>query len=694
MLRQLVNHRSKRCASRQLLRRLQSSVSKTTTEQEHVVVRDMPRRALSSFQLTEFDAMKGLMDTLQVALVSPRQHFSPAPPMRTQHEQQQQRYPTVIPYIALPHQDNVVNNVAAKATIVVDQEEERSDALLETQSLEQEVTTSDDQTIVHHQKRQEDRQKIMNNIQNSMNANDVMDAYEGIETASNNGVEFSQKFLYNSFRFMLTRNPIYAYDILCKYREQYTVDVDMNERLCLSVATLMSSHAPSLKTKQAISQLRRECQQLPREEQERVLPILLESMVTTSLSSVRAQSNLLYSYLCRNDFEMSPEFLERLLAQSKYWCDNDLPYHHVLQRLADTEVTPKNPTAVVTTLANFYPFTDTDQTLEALQAIHLIVHRDNTALRVDMGTLEQILAAAARKGKYELGLLAWDLAETLGYEPTESLFESMIQAFCMSYRQDHRVFSCLAEMEDYGFVPSRALLRSISRSLRFSIKRVDNAYRFITTRVSGCRPSLNSLNAIMSACAENGDVDRTFSVLFDDFKRNNIDLNEESFSFAMEALAVSSRTDDIADEKVSRLEAAEELLNMMEARDIKINHNVFHEYVRVLLNYGQLEMATAATLDAYETKGFEVENKTIVLLVNAHGGDDGNYEKARELAGRTTEPFDFLATRIDRWERGEEQDDAMDEEVFNHSAARDTAKKPSEEELVEGAASWRTAANR
>ena len=86
--------------------------------------------------------------------------------------------------------------------------------------------------------------------------------------------------------------------------------------------------------------------------------------------------------------------------------------------------------------------------------------------RVDIGTLEQITAAGARKASPELNLMVWDLVEMLGYQPTEAMYENTIQAFCMAYRQDHSVFAVLAEMQSNGYEPSRALIRSISRSLR------------------------------------------------------------------------------------------------------------------------------------------------------------------------------------------------------------------------------------
>ena len=87
--------------------------------------------------------------------------------------------------------------------------------------------------------------------------------------------------------------------------------------------------------------------------------------------------------------------------------------------------------------------------------------------KVDIGTLEHIMAAAARRGSFELNILVWDLVDMLGYEPTVSMYENTLQGFVMGVRQDHNVFAVLGEMEERGFVPTRALIRSLSRSIRY-----------------------------------------------------------------------------------------------------------------------------------------------------------------------------------------------------------------------------------
>ena len=134
-----------------------------------------------------------------------------------------------------------------------------------------------------------------------------------------------------------------------------------------------------------------------------LLPILLKSMVSTAVGSVCEQSLGLYKYLREDVFALSPDLLESLLAKSQYW-STDWSYHRVLQQLSDSQVPPKNAGALMNALSNFFPFADGDKTLLAVTAVHDIVRRGNTHVRVDRGTLEQILAEASREGNYAL---AW-----------------------------------------------------------------------------------------------------------------------------------------------------------------------------------------------------------------------------------------------------------------------------------------------
>ena len=652
MFRKLSIHHSKQ--PRLLLRKQLSSLA--TIPECVAVTRRIPRRALSSVHLEPFDAMKALLDTLHMATLSSCTLLHSSTNEFRRFDQNT---------LSLPMFRNVSpdHNSQVAVRFVLDQNTLFESPKETLQIAEVAHTIASEKIYVRLSARAKGvykwKKKVpfsppshetTEKLQLLMNEGDATAAMILVKNASRKGIQFPKKSLYNCFRFMLTRNPVYAHGILCYYQKQCGADDLMYERLCRSIANLMTSHETSTKTRVCVVQVRQECEKMPKETQQVLLPILLESMVTTAVGSVREQSLGLYKYLCENEFVLSPDLLESLLAKSRYW-STDLPYQRVLQQLSDSQVPPKNAGALTNALSNFFPFTDGDKTLMAVTAVHDIVRRGNTHVRVDRGTLEQILAGASREGNYELGLLTWDLSESLGYAPTESLFESMIQAFSMAYKQDHRVFSCLAGMEDYGYIPSRALLRSVSRSLRYSINRIDNAYRYISQGIHGCRPTLCSLNVIMSACAECGDIDRTLSVLFDDFRRYGIEPNSDSFSFAMEALAVNARSQESDVDNVSLLAAAEDLLNMMSQQSIDVDRHVFREYIRVLINAGALELATASTFDAIRAERFEVDNKTVVILINSLCCVSHRFDVARELASLASEPLPFLFRKIDRWEK-------------------------------------------
>lgn len=615
-----------------------------------------------SSQRNEFGAMKALMDTLQVAVVVPYEHLCPLR-IERRHQQQQPHHPAVGQPSTLVRcsDDFPSNNEDPEPSCVIVHQEELEEAPIETRpsvkppAVARDITdVNDAEAMLPVEQEQHITQAprgvsnlIILDIQNFMNRNDPDAAYEAIMKALKHGIVLSKPRLYNCFRFMLTRNPVLAHDLLMLYDDKYSADIDMYERLCRSVARLKSHHALPSRTKDCVALLRRTCRDMPREAQQRLLPILLESVMTTEVASVRMQGFNLTEYILSLDFQLEPDLLERLLSMTRSHNINELPYHLLVQKLADWKTSLNDQAAVPCALTSFFPFTDHERTFVAVQATLDMALRGNTNVKVDMGTLEMIMASAARFGKHELGLLTWDLSECLGYKPTESLFESMIQAFSMAYRQDHRAFACLAEMEQHGYVPSRALLRSISRSLKFSTRRVDNAYRILTSRISGCRPTIYSLNVIMSACAEIGDVDRTFSVLYDDFKTYDIEPNEDSFSFALEALAVSKRS---GEQDLNHLATADKLLDLMEEKELQINHHVFHQYIRVALNSGNVDIATASTLDAINTKGFEVSDRTIVLLVYIHGAR-GDFDMARKFTELTKDTCTYLHTKIDGWER-------------------------------------------
>lgn len=130
-----------------------------------------------------------------------------------------------------------------------------------------------------------------------------------------------------------------------------------------------------------------------------------------------------------------------------------------------------HPSLVLKILHNQYPFTDLTATNSILRSIQTLYKESiaaghNLDYRVDFGTLEHATFAAARKGSTKMVLLLWDLVELFKYSPSVAMYENAIQCFVMANRQDHNAFSVLADMENNGFTPSRAIISSMNRSIR------------------------------------------------------------------------------------------------------------------------------------------------------------------------------------------------------------------------------------
>jgi hypothetical protein len=86
--------------------------------------------------------------------------------------------------------------------------------------------------------------------------------------------------------------------------------------------------------------------------------------------------------------------------------------------------------------------------------------------RLALGILEELASTAAQMRRTDVILMVWDALDAFGYRPNEGMYESAIQAFVSSKYQDQNAFAVLAEMETEGYVPSRALIRTVSHFIR------------------------------------------------------------------------------------------------------------------------------------------------------------------------------------------------------------------------------------
>lgn len=200
----------------------------------------------------------------------------------------------------------------------------------------------------------------------------------------------------------------------------------------------------------------------------------------------------------------------------------------------------------------------------------------------------------------------------------------------------------------------------------FSARRVDNAHRLLTSQeTEGTRISVSSLNVIMSACAELGDVDRAFAT-WDDFNTYNIEPNADTYSFLLEALAVNmsplEKQDDahrMQDDAPGRLDAASAILSLMEGNGVKKCQHCIGNYVQLLCNVGRLDAATEFLLDSVEKK--ELVGNRILCIVAKNNAKAGNFDIARLLASKTTEHFGYLDHRINEIEKERSGDHGADE---------------------------------
>jgi len=172
--------------------------------------------------------------------------------------------------------------------------------------------------------------------------------------------------------------------------------------------------------------------------------------------------------------------------------------------------------------------------------------------------------------------------------------------------------------------------------------------------MEGTKITLSSLNVLLSAAAELGDVDRTFAT-FDDFDLHEIEPNSDSYSFLLESLTMSVNPQFKKDgekrkaDAPGRIDAASAILSLMEEKGIPMCHHCTEQYVLLMHYVGRLDAATEFLLDSLE-RGDPVNNR-IIINMSKNNAAAGNIEVARLLATMTSENFDHLNHRIDEIEK-------------------------------------------
>lgn len=318
------------------------------------------------------------------------------------------------------------------------------------------------------------RNTLHGNLVCAIRDSDVEKASHFFLECTKHKIPIEDKHLLGLFNNAINKqDPITALRALQCYRE-VTDDPATHElmyaRLCEAVGLVPWSIARSGLFVKMVLDLQQDLTGLDEKSRRRCFPVLLVSLIQQPIARIGRMAKGLYQFMEQNDYPLTAHKMSHILSVSKYKRQNDLSFPSMLARLVNTGFRPYPPVAVHV-LENLFPYTNVDETIVAMKAIIKLqsswkIGDMHPNYRVDLGTLEHIMAAAARKGSFDLNLMVWDLMDLLGYEPTECMYECTIQGFVMGFRQDHNMFAVLGEMEEQGYTPSRALIRSLSRSLR------------------------------------------------------------------------------------------------------------------------------------------------------------------------------------------------------------------------------------
>jgi pentatricopeptide repeat protein len=484
---------------------------------------------------------------------------------------------------------------------------------------------------------------------------------------------FSSKITSDLFFLLSTRHQVGAYQVLQYYNKHHAnlnggKWMPMYRRICTSIRDMTSkSYNSKDDVYQFVSSLLREIEDMTLEEQQTLYPNLIVSLVLQRRVFVGRFAHHAYDAMVDRGLTMEMGWLIKLLATSKYNRQDDLPFHDVLSRLVAMGATPHS-TVVMPAIHNMFPYTDTKRMHVALQALVDLESTkknasgrppeppeyENDRHRIDMSTLEMISNSAAKVGDATLILLVWDLLDVSGYDPTETIFENTILTFASQPNGLHRAFVALESMKEFGLLPTRALIRSFSYLIRADCSTIDDGLEILLQSRKegnvGSLLSLESLNVIMSGYAERGHTEQALEML-KIMEENNIQPNEDSFSFAIEVLGKDIHRRSLMGDTshVHRnLEFADLILTRMEEKGVEPSTFVVRQYVELLCQTGEIETATSVVdgcLSDDDNRATIVCNKSLyrVALANA---DRGNFEKAKELAGKMSEEVPVLHRKI------------------------------------------------
>lgn len=231
---------------------------------------------------------------------------------------------------------------------------------------------------------------------------------------------------------------------------------------------------------------------------------------------------------------------------------------------------------------------------------------------IDIGTLEHACGVLARKGSSSDLISIWEYIDNIRnsgnvlYKPSEGMYELLAQSFASSTKkEDHLLFGVLANMEADGFKPSFNFIRGLAQAMRSrsTIHRLDNCLFILRSKHDGIQATVSALNCIMSAFADLGMIEKTYSV-YEMFDYLKCEPNIDTFKFMMEAIHMNlstaiprSRKDVKIDSDgqewiASQLNAAEVIMDVASDKGFGMDNQLVDVYVRILLDAGEVDKAS------------------------------------------------------------------------------------------------------
>jgi hypothetical protein len=145
----------------------------------------------------------------------------------------------------------------------------------------------------------------------------------------------AQKVVVDLFYLACQKNPLMAYSVLQYYNalpQTTELKVDMYRRLCASVALLDPQYSRHGDIHAFVESLLKELDTtMDMEVKQQLYPrLLVYSLASQRSVTVGPYAGLVYKYMVEHEFEMYPGWLKKLLLQSNYNRQEDLPFHDVL----------------------------------------------------------------------------------------------------------------------------------------------------------------------------------------------------------------------------------------------------------------------------------------------------------------------------------------------------------------------------